>query len=162
MIPKTVVDRFVDRNIRAVNEQLSRLAAADFRLGALYDNHPVTVKGTVIEGLDLWIPRDPHQRMLWPTTVQFSSRYFESLMQHAVPLNEAAVSRLSHSAMALDIYTWLAQRLHRVAHGEPGFIPWVSLKEQFGQGYDREDTVMTFSRTMPGYTQLDSARFTEV
>jgi len=71
MIPKTVVDRFVDRNIRAVNEQLSRLAAADFRLGALYDNHPVTVKGTVIEGLDLWIPRDPHQRMIWPTTVQF-------------------------------------------------------------------------------------------
>ncbi len=127
------------RNIRAVKDQLSRLAAADFRLGALYNNHAITVKGTVIEGLDLWIPRDPHQRMLWPTMVQFSTRYFESLMQHAVPLNEAAVSRLSHNAMALDIYTWLAQRLHRVTHGKPGFVPWVSLKEQFGHGYDRMD-----------------------
>ena len=44
----------------------------------------------------------------WPTTIQFSSIYFQSLMQHAVPLNEAAVAHLSHSAMALDVYTWLA------------------------------------------------------
>jgi hypothetical protein len=54
------------------------------------------------------------QRVLWPTTVAFSPVYFQSLMQHAVPLNEHAVARLSHSAMGLDVYTWLAQRLHRV------------------------------------------------
>ena len=60
-------------------------------------------------------------------------------MQHAVPLNEGAVSRLSHTAMGLDIYTWLAQRLHRVNPGKPALVPWVSLKEQFGQGYDRMD-----------------------
>ena len=38
---------------------------------------------------------------LWPTTVQFSQRYFKSLMKHAVPLNETAVARQSHSAMGL-------------------------------------------------------------
>jgi hypothetical protein len=32
-----------------------------------------------------------------------------------VPLNAAAEARLSHGAMALGVYTWLAQRLHRVA-----------------------------------------------
>ncbi|EQD76225.1 Plasmid encoded RepA protein, partial [mine drainage metagenome] len=41
--------------------------------------------------------------MLWPTTVQFSQRYFESPMKHAVPLNETAIARLSHNAMGLDI-----------------------------------------------------------
>jgi hypothetical protein len=60
-------------------------------------------------------------------------------MQHAVPLDEAAIARLSHSAMGLDIYTWLAQRLHRVDPGRPGFVPWASLKEQFGHGYGRMD-----------------------
>ena len=45
-------------------------------------------------------------------------------MEHAVPLNEAAVARLSHSAMGLDIYVWLAQRLHRIAPGSPAFVPW--------------------------------------
>jgi hypothetical protein len=39
--------------------------------------------------------------------------------------------------MGLDIYTWTAQRLHRVDPRKPGFVPWVSLKEQFGLGYGR-------------------------
>lgn len=125
------------RNIRVVREQLNRLAAADFRMGANYGDRAVTVKGTVIEGFELWSPRDERQRVLWTTKVQFSQRYFDSLMEHAVPLCEHAVARLSHSAMALDVYTWMAQRLHRVDPARPAFVPWVSLKEQFGQGWDR-------------------------
>ena len=73
--------------------------------------------------------------MLWPTEVQFSREYFESLTHHAVPLNETAVSRLSHNAMALDTYAWLAQRLHRVESGKRPFIAWKSLAQQFGHGY---------------------------
>jgi hypothetical protein len=79
---------------------------------------------------------------LWPTTIQFSRDYFDSLTQHAVPLVEQAVARLAHSAMGLDLYTWLAQRLHRVNPRNPAFVPWAgrsgnSLYEQFGEGYDR-------------------------
>ena len=135
------------RTIKTVKEQLNRLAAADFRLGASKDGRAVTIKGTVIEGLELWTPQDARQRVLWPTQVQFSMRYFESLMQHAVPLNENAVARLSHSAMALDVYTWLAQRLHRVDPSKPAFVPWVSLKEQFGHGYHRMDNFKRVFRT---------------
>jgi hypothetical protein len=101
------------RNIRTVKEQLTRLSAADFRFYVRHEHGALTVKGTVIEGLDLWTAKDERQRVLWPSVVQFSQRYFDSLMEHAVPLNEEAVARLSHSAMALDIHTWLAQRLHR-------------------------------------------------
>ena len=109
----------------------------------------MTVKGTVIEGLDLWVSKDERQRVLWPSVVQFSQRYFESLLTHAVPLSEAAVSRLSHSAMGLDVYTWLAQRLHRVDSAKPAFVPWTSLQEQFGQGYDRlRDFRRVFQRTL--------------
>jgi len=52
-----------------------------------------------------------------------------------MPLNETAIARLSHSAMTLDIYTWLAQRLHRVKEGKIVLVPWVSLWEQFDNGY---------------------------
>lgn len=137
------------RNIRTVKEQLTRLSAADFRLGTSIEGRPLTVKGSVIEGFDLWMSRDPHQRVLWPTTVQFSLRYFESLMKHAVPLNETAVARLSHSAMGLDMYTWLAQRLHRVPEGKTELVPWTSLWEQFGHGYERiRDFRRVFTRTL--------------
>ncbi len=123
------------RNIRTVKDQLSRLAASDFRIGTSKGDRSLTLKGSIVEGFEIWTPRDAKQRVLWPSTIQFSTRYFESLMKHAVPLNEIAVARLSHNAMALDIYTWLAQRLHRVEEGKSAFVPWTSLQEQFGHGY---------------------------
>lgn len=135
------------RNIRTVKDQLTRLSAADFRIGTAVEGRSVTLKGSVIEGFELWTARDPRQRVLWPTTVQFSERYFESLMKHAVPLNETAVARLSHNAMGLDIYTWLAQRLHRVEEGKGAFVAWASLKEQFGHGYGRMDNFKRVYRT---------------
>jgi hypothetical protein len=137
------------RNIRTVKDQLTRLASADFRFGIGQDGRSITIKTNVIEGFELWTPKNEKQRVLWPTTVQFSATYFQSLMQHAVPLNEHAVARLSHSAMALDVYTWLAQRLHRVPSGKPALVPWVALQEQFGQGYGRIiDFKRVFERTL--------------
>src|SRR5262249_23292942 len=44
---------------------------------------------------------------------------------------------LAGSSMALDVYVWLAQRLHRVAPGKPQFIPWAAAYDQFGQGFGR-------------------------
>jgi len=123
------------RNIRIVREQLTRLAASDFRIGRSDADHSITVQGRILNGLTLWTPQDQSQRLLWPTQVEFSQDYFESLTQHAVPLNETAVARLSHSAMALDIYVWLAQRLHRIAPGQRARVSWISLAQQFGSGY---------------------------
>jgi hypothetical protein len=83
----------------------------------------------------LWTPQDSGNRVLWPTQVQFSPEYFDSLTRHAVPLNETAVARLSHNAMALDAYAWLAQRLHRIEAGKNVLISWTALSQQFGNGY---------------------------
>jgi hypothetical protein len=44
------------------------------------------------------------------------------------------VDRLAHSALALDIYCWLAQRLHRIPADKPQLISWSALYDQFGQG----------------------------
>lgn len=54
-----------------------------------------------------------------------------------MPLDARAVAALASSSLALDVYVWLAQRLHRVPTGRPQFVDWNSLHEQFGQGYDR-------------------------
>jgi hypothetical protein len=52
-----------------VKDQLTRLSAADFRIGTVIgEGRAVTLKGSVIEGFDLWTSRDPQQRALWPTT----------------------------------------------------------------------------------------------
>ncbi len=53
--------------------------------------------------------------------------------------DERALGALAHSAMALDIYSWLAQRLHRIPKSRPQFITWAAVKDQFGDGYGRMD-----------------------
>jgi len=89
----------------------------------------------VVSAFDLWFPKDETQRVLWPSMLRLSLDYYDSLTRFAVPLDERAIAALAHSAMALDIYCWLAQRLHRIPFGKPQFITWVALYNQFGQGY---------------------------
>ena len=128
------------RNMLIIKDQLARLSAAEIRLAVAYGTARARqVQAHIVTGFDLWFPKDERQRVLWPSTVRLSLDYFESLQHHAVPLDERAVGALSHSAMALDIYAWLAQRLHRINPGKPAFIPWVALKEQFGWHYGRMD-----------------------
>jgi hypothetical protein len=122
--------------IRLFKDQLARLSASIVRLGVAWDEERAsTVNLPLVERFDLWFPKDEGRRVLWPASVRLSPTYFESLQHHAVPLDEASLAELAHSAMALDVYCWLAQRLHRVPAGRPQFVSWKALKDQFGQGY---------------------------
>jgi len=123
------------RQIRMLKTQLSALAAAIFRMGITNGDHALQVDTKVVGTFDLWFDKDASQRVLWQSTLKLSGDYFDSLTRFAVPLDERAIAALRDSAVALDIYCWLAQRLHRIAEGKPQFVPWTALYEQFGQGY---------------------------
>jgi hypothetical protein len=125
------------QQLKSLKDQLARLAAATVRMGVVEEGRAVQVNTQFVSAFDLWFPKQPDQRVLWPSTVRLSQEYFQSLGQHAVPLDHRAVTALASSSMALDIYVWLAQRLHRVPTGKPQFIAWDSLHEQFGQGFAR-------------------------
>lgn len=126
------------RTIRIVKDQLARLSAARVMLGVVTGpHHTTTMNMPIVQAFDLWFPKNENQRVLWPSTVRLSDDYFRTLCAHAVPLDERAIGNLSNSAMGLDIYMWLAQRLHRVPPGRPQFIPWTAIKEQFGWNYGK-------------------------
>lgn len=135
------------REIRFFKDQLTRLSASVIRLAvARGDHHTHQVNTQIITAFDLWLQKDERQRVMWPSTIQLSLDYFASLQEHAVPLNEADLAALAHSAMALDLYAWLAQRLHRVNQTRPAFISWAALKLQFGPDYDRMRDFKRFFR----------------
>ena len=123
------------REVKRLKFQLSALAAAQFRMGISENERAFQVNTQVVTAFELWLDRGEGQRVLWPSTLKLSLDYFESLTRFAVPLDERAIAALAHSALALDIYCWLAQRLHRIPEGKPQLVPWVSLYDQFGQGY---------------------------
>ena len=137
------------RNMRAIKSQLARLSASSIRLGILQDGHALTINSQIVTAFDLWFPKDERQRVLWPSTVRLSLDYFTSLQKHAVPLDERAIAALSNSAMGLDVYAWLAQRLRRVSPAKPALIPWTALKAQFGWHYGRmRDFRRVFTQTL--------------
>jgi len=123
------------REIRRLKSQLSALAAAQFRMGISENDRAFQVNTQVVTAFELWMERGEGQRVLWPATLKLSLDYFETLTRFAVPLDERAIAALAHSAMALDVYCWLAQRLHRIPEGKPQFVSWAALFDQFGQGY---------------------------
>jgi len=135
------------QEIRAFKDQLGRLSAALLRVATIKDNRTFQIDGKVVSGFDLWFPKNERQRVLWSSTIQLSLDYFVSLQKHAVPLDERALAALSHSAMALDIYAWLAQRLHRIPHGKPQSITWAALKGQFGVDHSRMNNFKAVFRT---------------
>ena len=123
------------RNISLIKDQLARLAGSTIRLGIRAEGRALTIKRDIVSDFDLWFPKDERQRVLWPSMIKLSGDYFKSLQNHAVPLDDRAIAALSHSAMALDIYSWLAQRLHRVDPGKPQLVSWEAVKAQFGWHY---------------------------
>jgi len=125
------------QQLKALKDQLARLAASTLRMGIVEEGRAVQVNTQIVSAFDLWFPKQPDQRVLWPSTVRLSEEYFQSLGRHAVPLDHRAVAALSSSSMALDTYVWLAQRLHRVSPGKPQFISWAAVYDQFGQGFAR-------------------------
>lgn len=128
------------RTRNGVEDQIKRILGTHIKIGFVDSGENATrVRGAniqLVSDYDLWYSGNQEgQDALFPSYIKYSDRYFEHLMEHAVPLDERALSVLSHNAMALDIYAWLAQRLHRIDPNRPQFIAWTNMKDQFGQGY---------------------------
>jgi hypothetical protein len=68
---------------------------------------------------------------------KLSETFFEQLRRHPVPIEEAAIRAINRHSMALDIYCWLAYRLHVLASPTP--ISWRALHAQFGTAIKRLD-----------------------
>ena len=62
---------------------------------------------------------------------------FRRVKKHPVPVEEAAVRQIANNSMALDVYCWLAYRLHSL--NAPITVSWKALHGQFGRAVARLD-----------------------
>ena len=70
-------------------------------------------------------------------TATLSQMFFDQLKKHPVPIEESAVKQIANNSLALDVYCWLAYRLHALLGPTP--ITWKALHAQFGQAFARRD-----------------------
>ena len=123
-----------------LRRQMHALAACRLQLG--YKGR--TFNGQAIEQFDAWLAnKDTKQQALWPGLIVLSAHFYSSLLDGAVPLDMRALHALKGSALALDVYAWLAYRLHRI-EGRGITLHWTSLREQFAQEYTGKDADRNF------------------
>lgn len=67
------------------------------------------------------------------STARLSEAFYEGLRRHPVPIEESAIGAISNNSMAIDIYVWLAYRLHSLS--KPTTLTWRATKGQFGAGF---------------------------
>jgi hypothetical protein len=116
-------------------KQMEALAACRLTLGMSVGNRDITINTQPISRFDAWLQHDGTQQVFWPGVLELSQEFFDTLANHAVPLDHRALGALKHSALTLDVYSWLAHRLCRVRKVSGQKVSWGNLKDQFGQEY---------------------------
>ncbi len=119
------------REYATFKKQMKALSACRMSLGFGTE----TVDAKPIERFSAWTDGSGDRDPLTPGVIELTPKFFASLTEYAVPLDARALSALRHSALALDVYTWLAHRLHRVQRLSGERVSWKNLREQFGQEY---------------------------
>lgn len=80
--------------------------------------------------------------------IRMSEVFYSHLIEHAVPLNEVAIRELKGTPTALDLYTYLAYRLPRIASGKGQTISWDQLARHLGNEADNKRFRQTVRETM--------------
>ncbi len=94
----------------------------------------------------MFIEDDNVQGGLFVENASLSQSFFEELKKHPVPVEEAAVRQIANNSLALDVYCWLAYRLHSL--NAPISISWKALHGQFGRSVARLDHFKDHFRTV--------------
>lgn len=115
--------------------QMEALAACRMTIGFSTDNKDVTISTQPISRFEAWVQHDDKSIGLWPGSMTLSAEFFATLSEHAVPLDGRAIHALQKSALQLDVYCWLAQRLCRVRKAGGVKVSWRNMRDQFGQEY---------------------------
>ena len=139
-------------------KQMMALSSCHMTLAMMTQKGPAQVDAKPIDAFQAWHTNEDGQQALWPGYIRLTGKFFESLMEHAVPLQPEAIGQLQNSAFALDVYSWLAHRLCRVNDPEGVRLSWAALKGQFGQEY--ADTA-NFKRKFLGALRKATAAYKE-
>jgi hypothetical protein len=120
---------------KLVNEQARRISGCTLTFYADRDNKEIMRRGGFVDGSITMADMMSDQPTLWQERVLLNEEFYRALRDHPVPLSETALRAIGPRSMVIDLYIWLAYRLHALK-SDVG-VSWLSLYAQFGAGYGR-------------------------
>jgi Plasmid encoded RepA protein len=129
------------RSFKEVKDQTERISRCRLTFEVRNGNRVGMANQNIMESAIFFESPDPAQGTLFAQHARLSEAFFISLQKHPVPIEEAAVRAIANNSMAIDIYAWLAYRLHALP--KPTSVSWHALKQQFGISFSRLDNFKT-------------------
>lgn len=126
-----------------LKRQMLAIVASRLTLGFNAGDKAVTRDSSPVGQIEAWQVKGD-QPLDWPQTITLSESYFKELTERAVPLDWRALKALRGSALAMDAYMMLAERLHRISGRS--LVYWNNFYEQFGQEYQGKHPLEDFKR----------------
>ena len=126
------------KGYRAAREQALRIERSLMTVAYQGERGTERWQDTIIRGsFNLTGPGgDERQADMFPQAVELSESFYQALLRHPAVLFEPAIRHLAGKSLALDVYIWLAYRLHALTRDRP--VSWTALHQAFGPNYRRE------------------------
>jgi hypothetical protein len=122
------------KNYKLVGEQARRISGCRLTFLTEIPGAELRQNGAFVQNaITLTAATDERQRALWQDRVRLDDGFWRSLREHPVPIREEAVRAIGTRSLALDVYIWLAYRLHSLTRSTP--VTWTALHGQFGAGF---------------------------
>jgi hypothetical protein len=122
------------KNYKLVGEQARRISACRLTFLTEISGAELRQNGAFVQdAITLSATADERQRALWQDRVRLDDGFWRSLKEHPVPVREEAVRAIGTRSLALDVYIWLAYRLHVLPQVTP--VSWTALHGQFWAGF---------------------------
>ncbi|KXV22423.1 plasmid replication initiator [Gluconobacter oxydans] len=121
------------KNLQIVRDQMERISRSRLSFEVKRGGTVGLTNQNIMDSAVFMDPSAEGDNETYMHMARLSEGFFDGLRRHPVPLDEAAIRALSNNSMALDIYSWLAYRLHSLSR--PTSITWHGLKAQFGLNF---------------------------
>lgn len=120
--------------MRRFKDQVLRLFSTTMSSYFTDDHHARSQTMTFTDDMELWWdPYRPSEPLQRDSYLILSEKFFQTVTEHAIPLDWRGIQTFKGSALALDIYSWLIYRMGYLK--TPTQIPWDLLRWQFGGDY---------------------------
>jgi hypothetical protein len=119
---------------RLIDEQARRISGCRLTFFADRTGHEIRSEGGFVKtAITMSTVLGDQQERLWQDAVLLDEDFYRALCDHPVPLSEPALRAIGPRSMTIDVYVWLAYRLHSL--GRDTDVGWHALFAQFGAGY---------------------------
>ena len=120
---------------KKVNEQARRISGCSLTFFADRAGAQIKSRGGFVKTEITMTDVVEDQPTLWQDRVLLDEDFYRALREHPVPLSETALRAIGARSLVIDIYIWLAYRLHALRKDVE--VGWPSLYGQFGAGVGR-------------------------